>query len=109
MQTFLVTFGNMSEEKQEKFKQKLEQLKSCPNFNEITFIKNHISIHHHVTAKICDKHRSDFGVNFRQKFMSCKFPSHTAKRSHQASTSTVSYRPIPREITTETETVGNGG
>ena len=73
----------------------IELLKTCPDYNESFIIKNRAQIQNPSTTKICEKHRSELGINFRRKYMSCKFPTHKAKRSHQSQSSSSSFRAIP--------------
>ena len=86
----------------------LERLKNCPDYNEITLIKNRALIENPATTKICSKHRSELGINFNKKFLSCKFPMHTTKRSHHSKTPASSFRSIPLNVLREIKVVKQG-
>ena len=85
----------------------LERLKNCPDYNEITLIKNRALIENPATTKICSKHRSELGkLQQEVSIMQVSYVHH--KRSHHSKTPASSFRSIPLNVLREIKVVKQG-
>ena len=84
---------------------KFESFKDCPSFSEQYLIKNRAAIECPTTTKICKKHRSELGTNYRNKTASCNFPNHTLRTSGKRKASSGEFRPIPLDVLHEIKVI----